>query len=252
MCERGALVGAFREQFLAAARFSYLRFQSLVGPRAGVRWMTNYLCEDGPPADDALLGDRSPIRDIIRDRADLTPDENPFPRPFVRRFATMMIEPATYLPALLADVRLAGGALVVRRFASAAELATLPEPVVVNCTGLGAAELFGDPALVPVKGQLTVLLPQPEVDYAALAGDLYTFARSDGILLGGTHERGVATLEPNLEARREVLDRHADFFRNMIASRGSDLRPSPGGDRPRLERAAILPRDHGRKAQPVR
>ena len=213
----GALVGAFREQFLAAARFSYVRFQSLVGPRAGVRWMTNYLCLDRPPHEDGLLGRQSPIRDLIPDLADLTPEENPFPRSFVRRFATMMIEPPTYLSALLTDVRLAGGAVVVRRFGSAAELATLPEPVIVNCTGLGAADLFGDPELVPVKGQLTVLLPQPEVDYAIVAGDLYMFARSDGILLGGTHERGVATLEPNLEARRDLLARHAAFFQNLIA-----------------------------------
>jgi D-amino-acid oxidase len=39
---RGALVGAFRDQFLAAARFSYRWFRSLVGTSYGVRWMTNY------------------------------------------------------------------------------------------------------------------------------------------------------------------------------------------------------------------
>ena len=215
--ERGALVGAFREQFLSAARFSYLRFQSLVGPRAGVRWMTNYLCDDEEPFEDGMLGRRSPIRDLIPDLADLGPEENPFPRRFARRFSTMMIEPATYLPALLADVRVAGGVVVVRRFAAPAELAALPEPVIVNCTGLGAAELFGDTELIPIKGQLTVLLPQPEVDYAVLAGDLYMFARSDGVLLGGTHERGVATLEPNLEARRDLLTRHAEFFDGLAA-----------------------------------
>jgi len=127
----------------------------------------------------------------------------------------MMVEPATYLPALLADVRLAGGAVVVRRFESQAELAALPEPVVVNCTGLGAAALFGDQELVPVKGQLTVLLPQPEIDYAIVSGGLYMFARSDGILLGGTHERGVATLEPNLVAKQAILDGHARFFSGL-------------------------------------
>jgi D-amino-acid oxidase len=213
--ERGALVGAFRDQFISAARFSYLRYQSLVGPRAGVRWMTNYICLDEPIVEDSLLGRESPIRDLIPELADLSPDENPFPRRFVRRLSTMMIEPATYLPALLADVRLAGGSIAVRRFASVAELATLPEPVIINCTGLGAAELFGDPELQPIKGQLTVLLPQPEVDYAVLAGQLYMFARSDGILLGGTHERGVYTLEPNLEAKRELLAGHARFFAGM-------------------------------------
>ena len=212
VCDRSALVGAFREQFLAAARFSYRRFQSLVGPFWGVRWMTNYLCEDLPLHENGLLGRDGPLRAFLPDFADLDADAHGFPRKFVRRFATMMIEPATYLPALLTDVRLAGGAVVVRRFETPGEVAALPEPIVVNCTGLGSGSLFGDDELVPVKGQLTVLLPQPEVDYAVLAGELYMFARSDGILLGGTHERGVATLEPNLEAKRRILDGHARFF----------------------------------------
>lgn len=213
--EPGALVGAFREQFLSAARFSYLRFQGLVGPRLGIRWMTNYHCSEEPQHEDGLLGRQSPIRHLLPDFADLSAEENPFPRPYVRRFATMMVEPATYLPALLGEVRQAGGTVLVRRFRDATELAALPEPVVINCTGLGAGELFPDPELVPIKGQLTVLLPQREVDYAVLAGGLYMFARSDGILLGGTHERGVATLEPNLEAKREILDGHAHFFAGL-------------------------------------
>jgi len=209
---RAALVGAFRDQFVAAARFAYLRYQSMVGPRWGVRWMTNYSCEDKPPEEDGLLGRAGPLRELLPDLADLAPGEHPFPSKFVRRFATLMIEPATYLPALIADVRLAGGTFVVRRFSATTEVMSLPEPVVVNCTGLGAAALFGDTELVPLKGQLTVLLPQPEVEYAVLAGELYMFSRSDGILLGGTHERGVETLEPNLEAKRRILDGHARLF----------------------------------------
>lgn len=215
--EPGALTGEFRAQFVAAVRFAYLRYQSLVGPRHGVRWMTNYLCQDEPPPAGNLLGSDSPIRAMLPDMVDLAPGEHPFPHRFVRRFATMMIDPTTYLPALLSDVRHAGGALVVRQLASAAELAALPEPVVVNCTGLGAAALFGDPELVPVKGQLTVLLPQPEIDYAVLEGGLYLFSRSDGILLGGTWERGIDSLEPNLEAKRSILDGHARLAAAMRA-----------------------------------
>ena len=58
---------------------------------------------------------------------------------------------------------IAGGQIVVRQLTSLAEVSALPEPVVVNCTGLGAASLFGDPGLHPIKGQLAILLPQPEV-----------------------------------------------------------------------------------------
>jgi len=72
--------------------------------------------------------------------------------------------------------------------------------------------LFNDPELIPVKGQLTFLLPQPEVQYAVLGGDLYMFPRSDGILLGGTHERGNWSLEPNLESKERILAGHKALF----------------------------------------
>jgi hypothetical protein len=60
-----------------------------------------------------------------------------------------------------------------------------------------------------------VLLPQPEIDYAILDGGRYMFARKDGVLLGGTHERGDPTLEPDLAAKARILDGHARFFASM-------------------------------------
>jgi glycine/D-amino acid oxidase-like deaminating enzyme len=214
-----ALVPPFRGQFLEAARLSFRAWQMLVGGDYGVRWMTNYATNVHPFTPDGLMGSASPIRDLLVELEDLAPGTHPFPRPYARRFMTLMAEPAVYLPAVLRDVRLDGGAIVVRRFASAADLLALPEPVIVNCTGLGAGALFGDTTLVPIKGQLHVLLPQPEVDYAILDSELYMFARRDGILLGGTFERGVWSLEPNLEARARLYQAHARFFAEMAASR---------------------------------
>jgi D-amino-acid oxidase len=209
----GALVGAFRDQFVAAARFSYRWFQSLVGAGYGVRWMTNYTLGDAPVAhEDGLGGMQSPIRELLPEFADLERDAHPFAAAYVRRFDTMLIEPSVYLDAVLRDVRVAGGSIVVRRFETAADLAALPEPTIVNCTGLGARTLFGDDELTPIKGQLTVLLPQPEVDYAVLQGDLYMFSRGDGIVLGGTHERGVSTLEPDLAAKLRIFAGHTQLF----------------------------------------
>lgn len=117
----------------------------------------------------------------------------------------MLIEPHPYLRALLRDFRLAGGKLVLQEFHHLSELTTLPEQVLVNCTGLGARALFSDSELIPIQGQLTYLLPQPEVNYIALAGDLYMFPRRDGIVLGGTHVRGEWSLEPDLVAKNRVL-----------------------------------------------
>lgn len=124
---------------------------------------------------------------------------------------------AIYLNALLRDVHVAGGAVVVGELRDRQEVAALPERVVINCTGLGAAELFGDEQLMPVKGQLTILLPQPEVDYIAIQSGLYMFPRSDGILLGGTFERGDATLEVDEEEERRIVEGHRRLFAGMRA-----------------------------------
>jgi D-amino-acid oxidase len=148
-------------------------------------------------------------------RGSLTGAANPFPLPYVRRVQLMMIEPSVYLSAVMDDFLVGGGKIVVREFHSPSEIAVVSESTVVNCTGLGARTLFGDQELTPVKGQLTVLLPQPEVNYAVLFGDDYMFPRRDGIVLGGTHQRNVWTLEPDLEAKQRVLAEQQRFFSEM-------------------------------------
>jgi glycine/D-amino acid oxidase-like deaminating enzyme len=104
---------------------------------------------------------------------------------------------------------LGGGRIEVREIQSRDALASLEEPVIFNCTGLGARALFGDEELVPVRGQLVVLVPQPEIDYNTFSQDashyFYMFPRSDGIVLGGTFERGNWSLEPDAEATARIL-----------------------------------------------
>jgi glycine/D-amino acid oxidase-like deaminating enzyme len=206
---------AFVQQFVEAAHLANRRFQIMVGTRYGIQWLPNYWMGDQPIRNHGLLAPDSPINDLVAEKHYLAPSENPFPFPTVLQFDTMIIEPNRYLPAVIEDFRIAGGQIRVQEFKSVAELQTLPQHVIVNCTGLGAKALFGDAELTPVKGQLTILLPQPEVDYCTLAGDLYMFPRTDGILLGGTHEVGVWTLEPNLEAKQRIVAEQAKLFAGM-------------------------------------
>lgn len=79
-----------------------------------------------------------------------------------------------------------------------------------HCTGIGARALFGDEELIPVKGQYTILKPQPEVDYIASA-----IPREDGILLGGIAQFGEWSLEPDRDAERRYMERHRAFFEAM-------------------------------------
>jgi D-amino-acid oxidase len=204
---------AFDAQFESAARFSHRHFQSLVGDDYGVCWRQQYFLSRAPAADswDFVL-----LRDLFPESRRLRPGEHPFGVPHVVVDRMMFIEPAVFLEALLRDFRLAGGHVRIQSFASPADVGALPERIVVNCTGLGARDLFGDRELTPVKGQLTVLLPQPEVDYAWINDeDLYMFPRRDGILLGGSHEPGVESLEPNPVAERRILEGHTAVVEAM-------------------------------------
>jgi D-amino-acid oxidase len=204
---------AFDRQLLAAASYAYRRYQIMVGPRFGVRWMRNYFLGHREFNEDGYIGERGPLRAMLPEWRNLGSDEHPFSGyEFVRRIDTLIIEPPVYLAAMLDEFRINGGRIVVRELADRAAIQALPEKLVFNCTGLGAKTLFDDDELTPVKGQLTILLPQPEVEYAVLHGDLYMFPRSDGIVLGGTHEEGVWSLDPNLESKQQIIAGHKAFF----------------------------------------
>lgn len=109
-----------------------------------------------------------------------------------------------------------GQEILVKEFQDTNEVLQLEEPVIINCTGLGSRKLFNDNDLIPIKGQLTFLLPQNEVDYIIIGnGGLYMFPRSDGILLGGTFERNNWDMTPDVEKTRQIVDGHRAFFEAM-------------------------------------
>ena len=204
---------AFNQQLLAAASYAYRRYQIMVGPRFGVRWMRNYMLSHHAFNPNGDTTDQGMLHELLPENRQLTPDQHPFAGyEFVRRYDSLIIEPPIYLAAMLDEFRIAGGRIVVRELADRAAIEALPEKLVFNCTGLGAKALFDDAELTPLKGQLTFLLPQPEVQYATMAGDLYMFSRSDGVLLGGTHEEGVWSLEPDLERKQQLMAGHKAFF----------------------------------------
>lgn len=207
----------FRKQFGEAGRFAFRRYQSLVGQTYGVRWLPLFnLSTDSARQPPSPESPNSEIEPLYPDAKQLTRDENPFDVPYAYRRYSMLIEPAIYLSALMRDFVTAGGRIVVREFAGASELLALREELLFNCTGLGARTLFGDNELVPVRGQLCFLLPQPEVNFMTVGpGDIYMFPRQDGILLGGSHERGNWSLEPDSATTERILSENGKLFAGM-------------------------------------
>ena len=194
----------FKVQYLRALDFSWRRFQIMVGDDYGIRWLPTYVESDSP--DVREIANFPPINRMLGEA------EHPFPAGSMFRYDTMYVETGRYLRQMMRDFQVAGGKIEVRRLAAPADIAALQERLVFNCTGLGARDLFGDQELQPVRGQLAILEPQPEVRYAALGAFGYMFPRADGILLGGTFERDVwdATPQPSDIAR--ILASHKRFF----------------------------------------
>lgn len=205
----------FGSQYIEAATFSYQYFQRLVGPRMGVRWLPNYYLSHDPPKNGWIAGPGGVLHSMQVAFRDFGPGEHAFPANHVRRFHTMLIEPSIYLPELLAEVQGAGGGIVIRKMETLADILALPHPVLFNCTGLGAKQLCADPELIPIKGQLTFMVPQPAVNYNLLTEELYMFPRTDGIVLGGTYEKNQWDATPDLARRDHIIAAHRALFLKM-------------------------------------
>jgi glycine/D-amino acid oxidase-like deaminating enzyme len=201
----------FNEQFRQASRISNRAFQLLVGAEYGVRWIDTLELS----RTEASLGRELPGGNDLYPQIETHRDpENYFGFPFVKQYMSMLIEPSIYLSALLRDFYIAGGRVVVQEFKSREQIARLREPVVFNCTGLGSRALFDDKELTPVRGQLEVLLPQPEIDYAYLSSG-YMFPRRDGIILGGTWDHDDWSLTPDPEQATGILEAHMEIMKGL-------------------------------------
>ena len=199
-----AVTPEWRAQFAAAMAYSWSRFQLMAGEKYGVRWLPTY--------EESRRIEPTAYESFMPDWRVLSPADHPFDLENVVRYRTMYVETPRFLRQLTADVLGAGGRILLRRFATPADLAALPERLVFNCTGIGARDLFGDEDLHPVRGQLAVLQPQPEVLYAAAGSWGYMFPRLDGILLGGTFERDVWDTTPDPAAIADIVSSHRRFF----------------------------------------
>ena len=207
----------FRRQFTEAARIAFRRYQSFAGEPYGVRWLPLYSLNRehayAPPPPERPDSD---IESLYPEARPLSPAENPFSVPYAYRRQTMLIEPAIYLSALIRDFHSSGGKIVIRDFPSTSALMELREPLLFNCTGLGARALFGDEDLIPIRGQLVVLLPQPELNYCTIGpSGVYMFPRHDGVLLGGSFERGVWNTDPDPAVTERILRDNGLLFGAM-------------------------------------
>ncbi|GAA0652890.1 FAD-dependent oxidoreductase [Brevundimonas lenta] len=190
-----AVAEDFPARWEAMARRSWVDHHTFVGLDGDpVRFIDQYNLDDAPGAGGAVgpeptpgrggfarYGDR--LRDLTPQGRDLRPDEHPFLVPSASVQPVMTFNVAEYARQLTEAFLMEGGRIVSRIFNHPSELADLPEPVVVNCTGYGARALFGDESVIPVRGQIAWLTPQPEVTYALFYRGIGMVPRHDGIVI---------------------------------------------------------------------
>ncbi|NUR67593.1 MAG: FAD-binding oxidoreductase [Streptomyces sp.] len=153
-----------------------------------------------------------------------------------------LVDMAAHLPWLRRRFVAAGGVVETR---TVSDLAEVEAPVVVNCTGLGAAELVPDPSMVPVRGQL-VVVENPGIRTWVVSkgadGEMaYFFPQPGRLLLGGTAVEGEWSTEPDPDVAEAIVRRCAALRPEIAGARVLDHRVGlrPARDAVRLERELL-------------
>lgn len=163
------------QRWIWMVRHSHRMYQSLLGLAGDpVEWRDSYQLSEEPfDPDRRRERDGEPpypeleklVRELKPRPQELPPGSHPFSVPYVRRQTNMVFNISSYARMLYSDFLLAGGEVIVRDFADSGELAKVKEKTLINATGYGARALFGDESIIPVRGQLMRLVPQPEISY---------------------------------------------------------------------------------------
>ncbi|MFK7830925.1 MAG: FAD-dependent oxidoreductase [Congregibacter sp.] len=193
---------------------SQIAFKRFIGyandPDYGVYWIRQFSLSNRPmDTSSAYVGGDKLYPGLIRNRP-----RGPLGFAYHDAYYTLMIDPDIYLRALVRDFLAAGGRFVEKILERPDDVEGLTENTVVNCTGLGAGAIFGDESIVPARGQLTMLLPQNDIDYgyAGVTADyglLYAFPRKTGILLGGSVGKDDWDITPREDEVQRMVDGHA-------------------------------------------
>ena len=182
---------AFADRWEEMARISFKRYRRYLGlPGTPVEWSDRYAVSDDPPGSHPPPEDPLGFADYEDRIRDLTPKmellpagSTPFPTAYVKRGSSMQFNVADYGHTLMSDFLAGGGRIERREFHNLSELATLKEKVVINCPGYAARALCKDESVTPVRGQISWLIPQPEVNYGVYYNGVSVLSRRDGIVV---------------------------------------------------------------------
>lgn len=191
---------SFKQTWQGMARTSFQTYQTLLGlPGNPVEFIDSFTVSD--TADTArhrgTPNDARPkfaelqhelINDLIPKSEDYAPGSHPFDNRYMRRNTMMMFNLTSYSRMLLSDFMANGGKIDIVEFHTPGDLAALRQKTLINATGYGSRALFGDQSITPVRGQLTRLIPQPEINYGLFYKGVSFVPRRDGLVFQAVGE----------------------------------------------------------------
>jgi D-amino-acid oxidase len=208
-------------------RTSFHMYESYLGMAGNpVEYTDRYALSDGAtgnsPRPDALNFARyqDRVADITPRSHDLPPGTHPFPTRYARRSSSLTFNIAGYSRQLVNDFLVEGGKIERTEFHTPSELSQLPQKVIINATGYGARALWKDESIVPVRGQIAWLIPQPEVNYGVQYKNVNILARRDGIVV---QDGGIGEMEgyndtneqPDRAAAESAVETVAELYARM-------------------------------------
>jgi D-amino-acid oxidase len=208
-------------------RTSFHMYESYLGMAGNpVEWTDRYALWDdespGPERKDALEFARyqSRVRDLTPRSHELPPGSHPFPTHHASRNSSLTFNIAGYSRQLVNDFLVEGGRVERTEFHTPSELSQLTQKVVINATGYGARALWKDESIVPVRGQIAWLIPQPEVNYGVQYKNVNILARRDGIVV---QDGGIGEMEgyndineqPDRAAAESAVRTVAELYSHM-------------------------------------
>lgn len=125
-------------------------------------------------------------------------------------FEAPVVEMPVYLGYLIQRFESLGGQISTRALTSVDEAFAQADRV-IDCAGLGARELVGDTALVPIRGQVVrvaqVGIERFWLDDYGPGGVTYIVPRANDCILGGTADEGSEDLAPDPATAAAIVER---------------------------------------------
>nr|WP_070961201.1 FAD-dependent oxidoreductase [Hyphomonas sp. Mor2] len=220
---RSSAPQGFVRKWEAWARKSYFTHQHYVGSLGQpVEYQPSYSLSGGNSGpyvreqrDFMHLGRR--LNDIMPGETALPASVHNFPVTSASKGLDMVFNVAAYTERLVRDFFAFGGRMERRSFGDRAAALSLDQKVILNCTGYGAKALWGADDLVPVRGQINWMPPQPEARYGLFYGSVYVLSRSDGVVVQdiGPNDDfgyGIEDETPDRAEMRRALETVAPLF----------------------------------------